>query len=66
MFKILPLLVLSAFVLSCVSAQTKQKLKKCPRSCRCFKATGKKGLDVDCGNKQLTDLPTLPKNTVTL
>ena len=66
MLKILPLLLVSAVLISNTSAQTKQKFKKCPRSCQCFRATGIKGLDIDCTNKKLTDLPTLPKNAITL
>ena len=71
MLRNLPLLVLvlSAVLVSCVDGQTKimkQRFKKCPRNCKCFRATGTKGLDVDCSDKGLTDLPLLPRNTITL
>lgn len=68
MFKIIPQLVIVYALLSCGTSQrnSKQKFKKCPRSCECFKATGTKGLDVICSNKKLTDLPVLPNNTITL
>lgn len=52
--------------LSCSEAmQSRQKLK-CPRRCGCSPASEKNGLVVDCGNKKLTDLPNIPKNTITL
>ena len=45
--------------------QSRQKFK-CPRRCRCFSSSGSNGWEVDCGNKNLKDLPNIPRNTATL
>ncbi|XP_028416486.1 leucine-rich repeat-containing protein 70-like [Dendronephthya gigantea] len=67
MLKNLPLslvLLSSVVYLVCVSAQ--QRIKKCPQNCKCYRSNAAKGLDVDCSNQRLTDLPSLQKNIVTL